>query len=79
MHWTACPAADTVNILITLAGMLREIYPSPEHAPDVRVSLVEPLLHDRIDKRRTMEEHPFVALVRVLLGHFMSAVTISFP
>ena len=31
-----------------------------EHAPDVGVALVEPLLHDGVDKGRAVEESPLV-------------------
>ena len=47
-----------------------------EHSSNVSVSLIETLLDDRVDKRRSVEQHPFVALVVVLFSYFTPAVRI---
>ena len=44
-----------------------------EHAPDVGVALVEPLLHDGVDKGGAVEESPLVRLTVILLRHLPPA------
>lgn len=51
VHRTAGPTADSVHILVALGRVLGEVDAGAEHAPDVSVPLVEPLLHDGVDER----------------------------
>jgi len=77
--WTPCPATYPVDVLIALRRVLSKINPCSKHATDVGVPFVEPFLDDGVDERRSVEEHPLIALVVVLFGHFTPAVGIPFP
>lgn len=76
---TSSTAPDSIYILIALGRVLREINASSEHSADISVSLVEALLHDGIDERRAVEEHPLARLVAVLLGHLLPPMGVPFP
>lgn len=48
---TTGTTADSIDILITLAAVLGEVYTSAEHTADVSVPLIETLLDNCIDER----------------------------
>ena len=50
---TPRPSSYPVNVLVTLGRVLRKVDPRPEHASDVRVPLVEALVDDGVNERRT--------------------------
>lgn len=76
---TSGTSSNSIHVLVALAGMLRKVYSSPEHATYVGVSFVETLLHDGIDERRSMEQHAFIRLVVVLFSDLLSSVIVAFP
>lgn len=79
VHRTSGSAADSVDVLVALGGVLGEVDAGPEHAANVGVSLVEAFLDDRVYERRSVEEHPLVALVVVFLRHFLPPVRVALP
>ena len=74
-------AANKNQTLVGYLHMLpcargRNRHPGPtcsKHASDVSVALVEPLLHDGVDKGGAVEESPLVRLTVVLLRHLPPA------
>lgn len=62
MRRTPCASTYTVDILIALAAVFREIYASAEHSTNVCVSFVETLLHDSIDERTAVKQHSLIRL-----------------
>ena len=60
MYGTAGPTAYAVNVLVALATVLGKVDAGAEHTANVRVPLVEALLHDGVDEGTTVEEHAFV-------------------
>lgn len=50
-----------------------------KHSSNISVSFVESLLHDSVNKWRSVEEKSFVALPTVLISYLATTVAISFP
>lgn len=54
-------------------------YTCTEHPSDIRVTLIETLLHYGVNKRRSVKEESLVCLAAVFFGHFAPAMTIAIP
>lgn len=53
MGGASCASTNPVHVLVALGGVLSKIDPGAKHPADVGVSLVEALVDDGVDKRRT--------------------------
>lgn len=76
---TARTPTNAINVLITLGRVLGEVDASAEHASNVGVAFVEAFLHDGVDERRSVEQHPFVGKITVIFGHFDSTMAVPVP
>eukprot|EP01136_Pigoraptor_vietnamica_P027726 Opistho-1_new@84372 len=68
---------NPVDILVALRRFFRKINAGTKHAANVRVALVEALLHNGGDKRRPVEEESLVGLPAVVLAHVLPAVPVA--
>lgn len=50
-----------------------------KHSSDVCMAFVEPFLDDSVNERRAVEKQTLIALTAVLIGHFTSTMTVTFP
>lgn len=50
-----------------------------KHASNIRMSFIKAFLYDGVYERRSVEQHSLVGLIRVLLGHFLSTMRVTFP
>ena len=53
MQGAARPSTNTVHVLVALGRVLGEVDPGAEHASYVGMALVEALVDDGVDERRT--------------------------
>lgn len=79
MRRTSDSATNAVHVLVALRAVLCEINSGPKHTANVSMSLVETLLHDRINKWTAVEKHPFAGLVAVLLRNLATAMRVALP
>lgn len=79
MRGTPNSTANSVHILVALRAVLRKINARPKHATDVGVAFIKAPLHNRIDERTAVEEHPLVRLQIVLLGDLLAAMSVPLP
>lgn len=59
--------------------MLCEIDASTKHASNVGMAFIKAFLHDCINKRRPMKQHPFIALVMIFLCDFAAPMRVPLP
>ena len=53
----ASTTSDTPHILVTFGGVLSEVDPCTEHATYVGMALIESIMNDVMDKRRTCDSN----------------------
>ena len=72
-------SVNAMDVLITFGRVFSKINARSKHASNIGMPFIETFLHNGIDKRRSMKQHTFVALVMIFFRHFTSAMRISFP
>ncbi len=55
------------------------VHTSAKHATNVSMSLIETLVHDGINKRRSMEEKSFIIMLVILLRYLLPPMTVTLP
>ena len=71
-------SVNAVDVLITFGRVFSKINARSKHAPNVGMPFIKAFLHNCINKRRSMKQHTFVALVMIFFSHFSSTMGISF-
>ena len=79
MYGASSASSNAIDVLITFGRVFSKINARSKHASNVGMPFIKSFLDYGIDKRRSMKQHAFVALVMIFFSHFSSAMRISFP